>query len=47
MDLEQRVAELETKLNNVLELLRTMVLLDRGFDTETTDYFIDEISKLQ
>jgi hypothetical protein len=47
MDLEQKVAELETKLNNVLELLRTMVLMDMGFDNETTDYFIEELSKLQ
>jgi hypothetical protein len=47
MDLEQKVAELETKLNNVLELLRTIVLFDKGFDNETTDYFIEELSKLQ
>lgn len=47
MDLAQRVVELETKLNNTIELLRTIVLLDRGFDTETTDYFIEELNKLQ
>lgn len=47
MDLAQRVVELETKLNNTIELLRTIVLFDRGFDTETTDYFIEELNKLQ
>ena len=47
MDLAQRVAELECKLNNALELLKTMVRLDRDFDNETTDYFVEELSKLQ
>ena len=47
MDLEAKVVELETKLNDVLELLKTMVRLDRDFDNETTDYFVEEFSKLQ
>ena len=47
MDLEQRVTELEYKLNDALELLKTMVRLDRDCDNETTDYFVEELSKLQ
>ena len=45
--LEEKIVKLECKLNNTLELLKTVVRMDRDFDNETTDYFIEELSKLQ
>ena len=45
--LEEKVVKLECKLNNALELLKTMVRMDRDFDNETTDYFLEELDKLQ
>ena len=45
--LEEKVVKLECTLNNTLELLKAMVRMDRDFDDETTDYFLEELSKLQ
>lgn len=47
MTSEERINELETKLLNTLELLKTIVNIDRGLDKDTTDYLVEEIESLQ
>jgi hypothetical protein len=41
---EERITELEAKLRGTLEILKTIVNLDRDFDNDTTEYLIDEIN---
>lgn len=43
---EERIIDLETKLLSTLDLLKTIVNMNRGFDNETTEYLLEEISKL-
>jgi hypothetical protein len=44
--LERRIVDLEVKLLNTLDLLETIVNMNRGFSNETTEYLLEEISKL-
>ena len=47
MDLERRIVELECKLQETLDLLKTVIRKDMGLDYEDTIYLINKIDKLQ
>lgn len=44
---EKRINELETKLRNVLELLKEVVRMSGSFNNRTTDYLVEKIEELQ
>ena len=46
MTTEERVAYLEDKLNEVIELLRFLVMIDNGLSKDATDFFISSLEKI-
>ena len=44
---EQRINELEVKLLNTIDILKTVVRITSGLDRDTTDFILDRIEELE
>ena len=47
MPLEEKINKLECKLMNTIDILKTVVRITNGLDSDTTDFILDRIEELE